>query len=676
MNPPPGLGDDDDNQIGPPPGIDIPQKKKFHVNKKQSQQFQQTSLESLNLELKVTVQDQQFDQIPISDDYLEPSMNNLIAFNGFLCDTSGADSLAIWDKEMKLKKEYKGLIENMPYQMVAVYNKIYLIFGDILMMIEPESNKKTILIEQALTAFCVSDHTNPRIIGVSEGEIMLWRTSNFGKPNQMEPKYNKFEPKTNKMIELQKVLSEKFDDCDDLLVLQNGLVFGKQQKVGEVFIIDFENDQLEELQTTYGCAVTCWTSISYDQVAFASNGQIVITKFESNKQAIVQIILNSSKDDIHHGLCYTNNQLFSISKNAIVTSWNIILGTKIKTFEVKFCPGVYSLITMNQEIIIAEHKVKKDFILLNTNLEKQFFYKARVKQVLHCCSSPNQQFLAVVQKCGLLYDEEVIFHFEIEIYPFDNKLEFQRRKEFDNLEIKTVMFLNDSTIQCILKISKSVYPLLVKWNFMNNEYNESEMLVEKYKSCQLYQNRSVFSYDFHNPPSQQFHLFGPKRIDDQNQSTGISVYDENIKRLLKVQFQQQFNADVFGMPTPDLLYVLNNKNQIEVWDVLSCQQVQKADCRPSIIKSIKFSSQYLFLNGQSEWIIRDLKLAQICKTKGDMINKCLFIDKKCVIYQKQNLFEWDLVSNQCKQIPLFKVYDFCIFQGKILAIGESTIKLI
>lgn len=48
------------------------------------------------------------------------------------------------------------------------------------------------------------------------------------------------------------------------------------------------------------------------------------------------------------------------------------------------------------------------------------------------------------------------------------------------------MFLNDSTIQCILKISKSVYPLLVKWNFMNNEYNESEMLVEKYKSCQLY----------------------------------------------------------------------------------------------------------------------------------------------------------------------------------------------
>ncbi|CAK82781.1 unnamed protein product (macronuclear) [Paramecium tetraurelia] len=63
MNPPPGLGDDDEQSIGPPPGIDAPKKKKFHINKKLSQQ--QTSLESLNLELKVTVQDQHFDQMNI-----------------------------------------------------------------------------------------------------------------------------------------------------------------------------------------------------------------------------------------------------------------------------------------------------------------------------------------------------------------------------------------------------------------------------------------------------------------------------------------------------------------------------------------------------------------------------------------------------------------------------------
>lgn len=58
-------------------------------------------------------------------------------------------------------------------------------------------------------------------------------------------------------------------------------------------------------------------------------------------------MLSSSKDDIHHGLCYTNNQLFSISKNAVVTSWNLATGTKSKTYEVKFCPGVYSLRAMN-----------------------------------------------------------------------------------------------------------------------------------------------------------------------------------------------------------------------------------------------------------------------------------------------------------------------------------------
>jgi len=62
-------------------------------------------------------------------------------------------------------------------------------------------------------------------------------------------------------------------------------------------------------------------------------------------------------------------------------------------------------------------------------------------------------------------------------------LEFERRKEIDNLEIKTVMFLDNTTIQYILKISKSVNPILVKWNYLTNEYNEEEMLVEKYKTC-------------------------------------------------------------------------------------------------------------------------------------------------------------------------------------------------
>ena len=82
-----------------------------------------------------------------------------------------------------------------------------------------------------------------------------------------------------------------------------------------------------------------------------------------------------------------------------------------------------------------------------------------------------------------MYDEEVVFHCEIEIFPFDSKLEFPRRRDIDNLEVKTVQFFNDSTLQFILKIVKSVNPILVKWNFITNEYVETEMLVEKYKSC-------------------------------------------------------------------------------------------------------------------------------------------------------------------------------------------------
>ncbi|CAK82780.1 unnamed protein product (macronuclear) [Paramecium tetraurelia] len=558
----------------------------------------------------------------------------------------------------------------MPYSLVAVHDKIYLIFGDTLLLIQPEINKKTFLIEQPLTAFCVSDHTNPRIVGVNEGEITLWRTSNLGKPNLQEPTFNNFAPKSKELIELQKILSDKLDECDDLLMLQNGLVFAKQKKVGEVFLVDFENDVLEELQTTYGCAVTCWTPISYDSIAFASNGQIVLTKFLKNKQAVVQIVLSSSKDDIHHGLCYSNNHLFSINKSAVVTSWNIQTGTKIKTAEVKFCPGVYSLQLMNPEIIVAEHKDKKDFILLNNNLEKQFFYKAqsqivRMENLLH--SSKNVD-------CFMM--KRSYFTLRLKSIPLTTNWNLKEEKKLITWKSRQSCSQTIQPIQYILKISKSVNPILVKWNYLNNEYNEEEMLVEKYKTCQLYFNRSVFSYDFKPAPSQQFNLFGPKRTDDSNLITGISVYDENIKRLLKVQFQQQFNADVFGMPCQNLLYVLNNKNQIEVWDINTQQQVQKADCRPSVVKQMKFSEQYLFLNAQSEWIIRDLKLSQICKTKGELINKCLFLNQKCIINQKQNLFEWDLSSNQCKQIPIFKVYDFCLVQNKILVIGESTIKLL
>jgi hypothetical protein len=91
-------------------------------------------------------------------------VNNLIPYNGFLCDTSGSDSLGIWDSKMKLIKECKGLVENMPNKTVSLHDKLFTYNEcfESLFLIEPEVNRKTTIIDMPLQAFCVSDHTNPR----------------------------------------------------------------------------------------------------------------------------------------------------------------------------------------------------------------------------------------------------------------------------------------------------------------------------------------------------------------------------------------------------------------------------------------------------------------------------------------------------------------------------------
>ena len=45
-----------------------------------------------------------------------------------------------------------------------------------------------------------------------------------------------------------------------------------------------------------------------------------------------------------------------------------------------------------------------------------------------------------------MYDDEIIYPYRNKNIFFENKLEFSRRKEFDNIELKTVMFFNDSKI--------------------------------------------------------------------------------------------------------------------------------------------------------------------------------------------------------------------------------------
>lgn len=417
-------------------------------------------------------------------------MNNLLVYDGYLCDSAGSDSLGIWDNQMRLMGEYRGLVENIPCQMVSVGDKIILNFADYLFLVEPRENRKSIILEQALQAFSVSENKNPRIVGISEGQIYLWEGF-FKGGNQGNTVFNQRlkGTKQNELMLLSKV-SAKEEEFDEILILGNGMVFVKQRKVGEVYVVDFEEQFIEELQRTQGCAVTCWCPIQYDTVAFASNGQIMIVQY-NNKAGLVKQMLETTKDDIFHGLCFTNNQLFSINKNAHVHCWNN--GKKVATAEVKFCHGVYSLLGVNKDAIVALHTEKKDFVLLSTKLETLFTYKARVKQVIHCCVSPCKKIIAVVQKVGLHYDEEVAFHVEIEVYPLC-QMEMTRRREVENIEMLTVQFLDSSTIQYIVKITKTVNPTLSRWNFVKNEISEKELLVERYRNCLLFQNRMAFSF--------------------------------------------------------------------------------------------------------------------------------------------------------------------------------------
>jgi len=50
-------------------------------------------------------------------------------------------------------------------------------------------------------------------------------------------------------------------------VLDNGIVLAKNNKLGEVFSVDFDNDTIIELQQTQGTAVFQWTALSWDLVA-------------------------------------------------------------------------------------------------------------------------------------------------------------------------------------------------------------------------------------------------------------------------------------------------------------------------------------------------------------------------------------------------------------------------
>lgn len=67
----------------------------------------------------------------------------------------------------------------------------------------------------------------------------------------------------------------------------------------------------------------------------------------------------------------------------------------------------------------------------------------------------------------------------------------------------------------------------------------------------------------------------------------------------------------------------------------------------------------------------------MCKTKGAMVQKAIFIGKMCILKVGTSLTVWDLQVNQVRALSVpFSVSDFCVIQGKVLAIGDSAMKLL
>jgi len=62
--------------------------------------------------------------------------------------------------------------------------------------------------------------------------------------------------KANDDLELLKTIRTKFVYCDNIIMLDNGLVLGKNNSVGEIFTLNLESEELNELQAVQGDNIT------------------------------------------------------------------------------------------------------------------------------------------------------------------------------------------------------------------------------------------------------------------------------------------------------------------------------------------------------------------------------------------------------------------------------------
>jgi hypothetical protein len=87
--------------------------------------------------------------------------------------------------------------------------------------------------------------------------------------------------KENDDLELLLAMRTKFSYCDNILVMDNGIVLGRNNSMGEVFTLDLKTEELSELSALQGDFITLWAKLGWDTLAVLREQMIMIVEFKA-----------------------------------------------------------------------------------------------------------------------------------------------------------------------------------------------------------------------------------------------------------------------------------------------------------------------------------------------------------------------------------------------------------
>jgi hypothetical protein len=134
-------------------------------------------------------------------------------------------------------------------------NKLLVAFFTLLSIIDLASGIKTVIWEGIVSfdAIFITNHYQPRLFAVKNGLFYVWKMKTVKGSGTKEAVFNatifqnEASLQQNEHLDLKKIKETVFGDCDNILILDNGIVLAKNNKIGEVFTVDFDNDSIQEL---------------------------------------------------------------------------------------------------------------------------------------------------------------------------------------------------------------------------------------------------------------------------------------------------------------------------------------------------------------------------------------------------------------------------------------------